>query len=549
MIKQFLAGYGLLSFLFLGVAFAADMSPVSATTVVSPAGVASVANDALHFRIAGYQVTGNSLLGTERLKTVVKPYTGDGKDFATIQQAVAAIYDAYNAAGYQTVKVVIPEQEMKDGIVRLQVIESRLTTVVVQGNRFFSTRNILNSIPAARKGMVPNSNDISENLRIANENFAKQTQVTFRPGDKEGEVEGVARVTDKESGRFITMLDNTGTTETGRARLGVVYQNTNVMDRDHQAMVMYQTSPQHLSRVKVFSAQYRIPLYDWDSYLDFGGGYSSVNSGTINTAAGNYSVAGSGRNYNLRLTRLLPRIATYDQRLGFGFDSRRFNNDVKFAGTSMSLVPSIEVHPLSLVYQGALRDAGQSWDVTVSYVKNRPYGTLGNAAAFSQPFQRYRANPYYSLWRLGVNYGYVFASEWATRIQFSGQQTRDALVPGEQFGAGGVESVRGFNEREQSNDIGRRASMEILTPGKSGPEGGWLTGAKGAVFYDWATLKRNLPLPGEAVTSTLSSAGVGLRFALGKQGSAKLDAAQVIKGDGVRKSGSRMIHAALIYAF
>jgi hemolysin activation/secretion protein len=117
--------------------------------------------------------------------------------------------------------------------------------------------------------------------------------------------------------------------------------------------------------------------------------------------------------------------------------------------------------------------------------------------------------------------------EWQARTSLNIQQTDAALIAGEQFGAGGAESVRGFDERAISNDRGWRANFELYTPDIAG-DLGWTGGrAKVLVFYDTADLTRNRRQPGEASGQTISSYGLGLRVQTKNVFSMKVDYAQV----------------------
>ncbi len=59
----------------------------------------------------------------------VMPFTGAKSTFDTIQLALEALEKAYLAAGYGSVKIEVPEQDLKDGVVRLLVVEARLDRV------------------------------------------------------------------------------------------------------------------------------------------------------------------------------------------------------------------------------------------------------------------------------------------------------------------------------------------------------------------------------------------------------------------------------------
>ena len=130
-----------------------------------------------------------------------------------------------------------------------------------------------------------------------------------------------------------------------------------------------------------------------------------------------------------------------------------------------------------------------------------------------------------------------------------GQETRYALISGEQFGAGGVDSVRGFHERVLSNDKGRRVSIELQTPELASKYDLKDIKLRALVFYDAARLKRNKALPGEDSTQAISSFGIGLRGSLKKSLALRLDCGVVNEGGGVESSGSKMVHASIVAYF
>jgi len=69
-----------------------------------------------------------------------------------------------------------------------------------------------------------------------------------------------------------------------------------------------------------------------------------------------------------------------------------------------------------------------------------------------------------------------------------GQVASEPLISNEQFGAGGVNSVRGYREGEVFGDDGWRASIEQKTPAYIiGPLGGHQRLAvRGSIFMDYA---------------------------------------------------------------
>ena len=469
---------------------------------------------ALRFDIARYQVVGNTLLKPAEINKVLLAYTGRQKDFADVQRALEALQVAYSDKGYSAVQVNLPEQELERGEVRFEVLETRIGKIEIQGNELHTERNVLNSLTALRPGMSPNSIDIARNLKLANENASKQTQVALRAGSQDGEVDATVKLIEDDPVKYSVSMDNTGTYATGKYRSGFGYQNSNMFGRDHTLTMQYITNPEHPPTVTVFGLGYRIPLYASGNSIDLIAGYSDVTSGTV---AQLFNVAGAGAVYGARYNQNLNRIDNYEHKITYGIDYKAFQSNVTFVGSTAPLVPDITVHPVSVTYSGLWRGTAHQVDFYATFSHNIPGGNDGTLSDFQQIRPGY-PNPVrtdakagYNIIRAGANYTHQFWGEWQAHTAFSVQQSDDALIAGEQFGAGGVESVRGFDERYYSQDRGWRASFELYTPDIA-PKLQWGGGrVKALAFIDTATLTRNDPQPGEVKGEDISSYGLGTR--------------------------------------
>lgn len=489
------------------------------------------------FAISRYQVEGNTLLSTQQVDAALAPFTGKGKTFATVQQALQALNKAYAEAGYSAVQVRIPEQELKDGIVRFTVTEPRLGQVIVEGNKYFSAANIVRSLPALEPGQPPKVDDIARNLRTANESVAKQTRVVLRAGDKAGTVDAVAKVSDSRPLRFSVSLDSTGTPSTGILRAGVAAQHSNLFDRDHALSAQYLTSTENPRDVNIVGVGYRVPLYRFGDTLEFGYVYSNVNSGSVSTSAGNFGISGSGNFYSLRYNWNLPRRLDLDQRISLGVDWRAFRNDVSFNGVP-GQVPDITLHPISARY--SVKWAGAKTDLSgfLSAFHNIPGGNDGNADAFTR--SRAGASSTYTLYRYGIAFTQALPWDLQIRLAANGQYTNEPLVSGEQYGIGGMDSVRGFTEREIVNDRGNRVALELYSPDFGSK---LMTGAsaRALAFVDAAQVTRVQPAAGESPGESISSAGVGLRANYQQTFSLRLDYGVVMQPGGLQGRGDQRL--------
>ena len=503
------------------------------------------------FSIRGYQVEGNTLLAQDKISVAVMPFTGPRSTFETIQQALEALEKAYVAAGYGSVRIEIPEQDVAQGVVKLTVVEARLDKVLVEGPKFHDEANILQSLPALVQGRVVNFDDLQRNLTQANESNAKQTSVALRRAESGPMVDAVVRVVDENPLRVALSLDNTGSDSTGNYRLGVSAQYANLFNRDHAVSAQVVSSPGRFDKVLIVGLGYHVPLYALGHSLDFAAGYSNVDSGQLDA----FTISGSGVILSARYNQNLARWGDWQHKVSYALDHRAYNNSVVPAAGGSSQVPNLTVHPLSLSYSGSLRDAQQDLAASVTLTRNLPGGSNGSTADFNQPGGRLGAEAAFTTFKFSANLTQRFSNAWSLRAALSGQYTNDLLIAAEQFGAGGAESVRGFQEREVAADKGLRVGLEIW-----GPDVGASTGIRDLhlqplAFFDSAWVRFNLA-PGSIESQAISSFGLGLRGSNERSFSWRLDYAQALRGaqttagtTTATRNGSRRLHGSAIWAF
>jgi len=524
----------LLRQLILAAFFATSTGAVVAQEVAIPAP---------KFEIKNFEVVGDTILGADAVQRAVAPFTGKDKDFGDVQRALESLEVAYRNLGYGVIQVQLPEQDITRGVVRFNINQPKIGKVNVEGNQFFSNENVRRSLPSVKEGETPNSNEIARDLQIAAEHPIKQTSVLLRSGETEQLVDANVRVTDSRPWRLLMTLDDTGTSDTGYLRLGVGFQHSNLFDRDHSFTAQYITSPTELDRVSIYGLGYRVPYYDLNSTLDLFAGYSDVDSGTVQ---GLFNISGKGSIFGARWNYFLPKWGDIEQRVTGGLDYRAYQNNVTLGG--IGFVPDITVHPVSIGYAGMMRMTASEWGFNATLSKNIPGGQDGTAADFNA--SRAGANANYTILRFGTSLTHAYRNDWQSRLAFTGQYTNDMLVAGEQFGIGGMDTVRGYLPREASNDKGYATQLEMYTPNVSdnvGMSDKWRMRFVG--FYDFGYVKRVDPLPGEQHSKYLASTGVGMRMSYSKSVSLRLDLSNVLKTHGTRQEGDIRLNGSLVLSY
>ncbi len=239
--------------------------------VVLSAHAVGAAGDSIgDFKITRFEVAGNTLLEAAEVQSLVSGFAGKNRDFSDVEQAMAALEGAYRKRGFSLVKVVLPEQELNEGVVHITVIETRIGQVRVAGNQFHERGQYPpQSARRSRRATVPNTDALSANLRMANENPSKRANLQLQSGDQPGVVDAVVEIADAKSWSAGALLDNSGNDASGRSHITAQYQNFNVGGLDHVFSAQYTTSPENPSKISVYGAGYHVPLYSLRRFAGF----------------------------------------------------------------------------------------------------------------------------------------------------------------------------------------------------------------------------------------------------------------------------------------
>ncbi|MDB6016008.1 MAG: hypothetical protein JWR19_497 [Pedosphaera sp.] len=125
---------------------------------------------------------------------------------------------------------------------------------------------------------------------------------------------------------------------------------------------------------------------------------------------------------------------------------------------------SVNYLPLSLRWDANRRDSSGSMDLGLSYSPNFSVGLLNNKSDFQNVAGSKRADGYYHIINASLTRDQIVYRDWRLLLHADGQWASEPLISNEQYGVGGVNSVRGYREGEQFGDTGWRVSAEQKTP-------------------------------------------------------------------------------------
>ncbi len=492
--------------------------------VLLPAGI--VAAPVL-FHVDGFTVEGDNQLSVAETTTLLQPYTGDQTGLENLQAAAEALEQAYQERGYTFYRVILPPQTLEGGQVKLQVVGIRLGVVQVSGNQRDSREQILRSLPPLQTGKVPDNRRIARALVLANRNPARQTLISLKQGVEPDTIDADLKVQERRPWTLFGAVNNIGSDTTGQVRMTAGGQYNDLLGYDDSLTVVYTISQQRPQQVKQYGVTYSVPLYPNASTLSLYHSRSDVDTGTI----GDFTVSGAGRFFGISVNHLFLRRGAYAHEMTVSLEDRLFLNDAVFNNT-VNLGVDVRSRPLTLSYQGRYQQQRLGASFYGSYVVNTGGGNRNNQNTYT--LARAGAVSDWDLFRLGGEARLGFASDWEARLMFDAQLSHDALIPGEQFGLGGMHSVRGFDERALAADSGARLSAELWMPPVS-----FIKGLRFLAFVDSGYKDLEATTAGETSGDLIASAGLGARWQWREYLSLSLDYGHVINHAAQLAGGDR----------
>lgn len=524
------------------------LTEASPPTADTPIPTAEEQSAPPRFDIREYRVDGNSVLPKEEIERAVYPYLGPSKTQTDIQEARKALEAAYRKAGYKTVAVIVPHKQVVDGIVRLQVTEGRLGKVRVLGSRYYLPSRIRAELRALAPGTVLHFPTLQEELRALNRASGdRQVTPVFRAGKTPGTVEVDLRVRDAAPLHASLEVNNRASANTEPLRVIGTVRYDNLWQREHSFTLLYQTAPQDTDQVQAYSGTY---LFRSDDALDMTVIYGLHASSNLSVVGGT-AVIGAGNIFGLRKIFSLPPSPGFRQGLSFGVDYKSFDEDVVLGSDRLST--PIRYLPFAILYNASRSSAASTTQYSAALnfsVRGLLDDTVDCVGEELDQFlcKRVGASSNYAYLRAEIQHTRELFADWMLAVTGDAQLAGQPLISNEQYSAGGLASVRGYQESTSLGDDGWRASLELRTPA-------WNIGKRkgnevyAMLFYDHARLWVQEALPEQESRFRLRGAGAGLRFTFWSKLKGELHTAYALDDAGPTREGDVRVHARLEYGF
>jgi hemolysin activation/secretion protein len=276
-------------------------------------------NSGPRFRVDKYIIDGNTVLSSATVAAIFTNVPAAFGTNVTIDAILAAAGDlqtAYRERGYMTVVVSLPPQKLTNAMVKVTVTEAPIVAINVEGNRWFSSNNVMRALPDLRTNILLNAKIFQRELDSANMSRDRTIRPIIGPGPEPGTSALTLKVDDRLPWHARLEVNNQATPDTPDFRANFSSQYDNLWDLEHQIGLQYNFSfnqfkggsdysalPVDAPQVANYSGYYRMPL----------GGYPSVQS-QVDEHPGSFGYNEATHQFNLPAPTGRPELTLYGSR-------------------------------------------------------------------------------------------------------------------------------------------------------------------------------------------------------------------------------------------
>ena len=446
------------------------------------------------------RLVGNTAFTAQQLSEITAPYTNRELTAEDLEALRLALTYYYVNHGYLTSGAVVPEQDVADGVLTMQIMEGKLTQVNVEDTKWFRPSYFQSRINLAA-GPPLHVGELQERLRVLQANpRIERINAELLPGAVIGE--NTLNVKVKEANPLKAWLEfnNYQSPVVGAEQGFVTLAHRNLLGFGDTLSLQYGRS----SGVNpMLNFRYEIPVGPRDTTVAVQ--YRRFDFTVKEDPFDDLDIQNKAQIFGVSVRH--PVYRTADQELAFSLTGEHARNESTLGGNPFELVTGspdgkFRITSLRFGQEYARRSAEQ----VISVLSRLSVG-IGAMGATANGDPNLPDARFFS-W-LGEAQWIRQLPLWRTQLVSRGivQLSNDHLFPLEQIAVGGRYSVRGYREFTLIRDNAAMGSIEARVPvytTKAGVDSVFL-----APFFDfghgWQTTVQTPGTP----PKTLASVGIG----------------------------------------
>jgi hemolysin activation/secretion protein len=406
-----------------------------------------------------FEVNGSTVFTEEELAAVTAPFEQRELSFAELLQARSAVTQLYIDEGYITSGAFIPPQTLEEGVVVIQVLEGSLEYINVEVEGRLRPSYVRQRLRLAGDDPL-NVNQLLEGLQLLQldpviETISAELAAGVRPGTS------ILDVTVVQADTFDVNLglNNGRSPSVGSFRQEIEISEGNLFGIGDRIRVGYNRT----SGSDTFDLDYTVPINARNGTIAFSTGFTD--SEVIEDEFEFLDIESDSQFYELTYRQPIVQTPTEEFALSLTA-SRRESRSVFLEDVLGEEIPfpSLGADEDGRTRVSALRFA-QEWTKqgAEQVIAARSQFSFG-LDAFDSTINDFGPDSEFFAWRGQAQWVRLLAQDTLLLVRGDIQLADNSLVPLEQFGLGGQETVRGYRQDELLTDNGLLFSTEVRIP-------------------------------------------------------------------------------------
>lgn len=463
-----------------------------------------------------FEFVGSTIFSQEDLAKVTADFTNRPISPSEVFKVCNQITALYIKNGYITSGAYIPPQKFQSGIIKIQIIEGQLQTIEIKGTQRLDPNYVRSRIAAATSGPL-NQERLLKALQVLQRNpLIQNLSAELSEGDKPSKSKLLVFIKEAKTFSAQITLDNGRSPSVGSFQRRLQFNEANLLGLGDDLSVGYSNT----DGSNFVNASYTLPLNPQNGTLSFN--YGAVKSRVIEHPFNILDIKSSSRYYELTFRQ--PIVKTSTQEFALGLTASRRESETSYVPLKERIpFPELGTDDKGHTRVSALRFF-QEWtahDSTQIFAVRSQFN-LG-IGAFNATVSQDAPDSRFFFWQGQAQWVRLLAPETLLLVRFNTQLATKPLPPLEQFGLGGIESVRGYRQDLLVTDNGAFASAELQFPVLRGPK---KNGVLQVIPFANLGLAWNILARDNSNTdtpNTLASIGLGLRWSQSDRFSARID--------------------------
>ena len=417
----------------------------------------AVASPAETIFVRRFEIVGSTVFKPSDFDPITQPYINRELTFAELLQVRSLITKLYLDRQYLTSAAILPLQTLTNGIVKIQVIEGAVETINVTGNRRLQQSYIRSRVRLGTQRPL-NAEHLLEQLRLLQldpliSSISAELQAGTQPGTSILQI----KVAEAKTRRARLTLDNGRSPSVGTFRRQLELSQVNLSGIGDELSFGY-TNTEGSNGIDL---SYAVPLNPQNGTLRLSFGLN--NSSIIEKPFDFLDISAKSRYFEVSYRQPVLQRPTQEVALGLTFSRQESDTSLGLDNIGpFQLTPGADdqgrtrISALRFFQDYVQRDERQVFAVRSQFSLGL---NLFNATQnLSEPDSRFFA------WRGQAQWTRLLARDSLFLVRGDLQLSDRALVPLEQIGIGGPQTIRGYRQDALLSSNGFLFSTELRLP-------------------------------------------------------------------------------------